>query len=1081
MAATARRPLGDTSNLPSAYTSTRQTDLVDPSTPRKYVGGIASAAPALEEDSPLPAPPSMTARLGGGGVAGMGNGPKYEEEEEEEDAAPRGAAILGERLAGGDHLGRGDIDEAMARAYKANALNGSGSSSPEPKRVRSSAGSLRHAASSSSAENTPPAGQAWRDGHQGQRQDLGSRLGTRNLERRTSAHGRSLGGLLGMGAPSEKADAYDEERYKHARSTSHASRPPLGSHRSSNGAYSNPRSGMDETSARGSEAQIPLSGVSSRHGRVSSMGTSMLASMSDRHERASTARPLDSRLRGNQSPSPTAAGASSPPDENVVPSRRTSDGSDRSKQSPRVDSSSPREVAAREAAHVGTGTAYETPAHARSYRAGSALAASTLRPTNPPRSTARNLRTNGRASSTHVPARRVPVAMLAPEPEEVESSASRSDSPQEARSASEADPGHDVGAAAQRPTSSRRELSSSPVDRQGALRPYSPATDPRRTSRPESRLGSERHHSRQGTHKDGADAPLGEPQIEVTLGADEEDEQEGEADDMEALRSKHSGSQAIASQGTAVAEHPPAPARSEMHPAAARRQSVLGKAMPNLPRQGVGVGIAPRPADQRAAPRPPEGAKRYVSAPAQAARTSSRHQEDEILAASRAPSALRPSAMEDVVAPTLDAEVDEHEQLDENDLLRIKLEEHDRARYPDAVDLEIRRQQDAGNRYFSMERRNGKSLAECKETSFRGIKFKKLQRLGDGGFSSVWAVRGPMQRASEDGTYFEPAAEDETALFAMKHISLKRLEPQSRVDLLREVETLQALAEKPGYEQYILRYFGHKSSSSALKILIEVGDRDFSTVLKQGPLPPTEIARYWVQMLEAVQFIHVQAGLVHTDLKPANFLVVGDRLKLIDFGIAQKIPIGTVHISRSNIIGTPNYMAPETIFAHEQRGVSLASEDRAKRTYKAGKPSDVWSLGCILYQMVYGRPPFDAIRSDRKLAAICDVNHQIPFDNKRRDDNGSEVGDVKPPLIESMRQSLLWDAKKRATIRELLSMELACPKTITIDQWTMRDLIRRLYTSCEEMGEDNINMYADRAFANLYERQHAPHQSEAED
>ena len=116
---------------------------------------------------------------------------------------------------------------------------------------------------------------------------------------------------------------------------------------------------------------------------------------------------------------------------------------------------------------------------------------------------------------------------------------------------------------------------------------------------------------------------------------------------------------------------------------------------------------------------------------------------------------------------------------------------------------------------------------------------------------------------------------------------------------------------------------------------------DFSHILKaHAPLSRVQICEYWHQMLEAVHFIHEKGNLVHSDLKPANFLMAKGRLKLIDFGIAQKIPIGTIHISREAIIGTPNYMAPEAIKIAKAHG---------RRVYKAGKASDVWSLGCILY------------------------------------------------------------------------------------------------------------------------------------
>jgi serine/threonine-protein kinase TTK/MPS1 len=65
-------------------------------------------------------------------------------------------------------------------------------------------------------------------------------------------------------------------------------------------------------------------------------------------------------------------------------------------------------------------------------------------------------------------------------------------------------------------------------------------------------------------------------------------------------------------------------------------------------------------------------------------------------------------------------------------------------------------------------------------------------------------------------------------------------------------------------------------------------------------------------MLEAVQVIH-EEKIVHSDLKPANFVLVKGSLKLIDFGIAKAIPNDTTNIQRDQQIGTVNYMSPEAI------------------------------------------------------------------------------------------------------------------------------------------------------------------------
>ena len=65
-------------------------------------------------------------------------------------------------------------------------------------------------------------------------------------------------------------------------------------------------------------------------------------------------------------------------------------------------------------------------------------------------------------------------------------------------------------------------------------------------------------------------------------------------------------------------------------------------------------------------------------------------------------------------------------------------------------------------------------------------------------------------------------------------------------------------------------------------------------------------------MLEAVHAIHGE-NIVHTDLKPANFLLVEGSLKLIDFGIAKAIPNDTTNIQRDSQTGTCNYMSPESL------------------------------------------------------------------------------------------------------------------------------------------------------------------------
>jgi serine/threonine-protein kinase TTK/MPS1 len=126
-------------------------------------------------------------------------------------------------------------------------------------------------------------------------------------------------------------------------------------------------------------------------------------------------------------------------------------------------------------------------------------------------------------------------------------------------------------------------------------------------------------------------------------------------------------------------------------------------------------------------------------------------------------------------------------------------------------------------------------------------------------------------------------------------------------------------------------------------------------------------------MLMAVNTVH-EAKIVHCDLKPANFLLVQGTLKLIDFGISKAIMNDTTNIVRDNQVGTVNYMSPEAL-----QETSISTHDHRGRL-KIGRPSDIWSLGCILYEMTFGKPPFAQFTTlIQRLHKILDPGYEIEF------------------------------------------------------------------------------------------------------
>ncbi|VUC21667.1 unnamed protein product [Clonostachys rosea] len=319
-----------------------------------------------------------------------------------------------------------------------------------------------------------------------------------------------------------------------------------------------------------------------------------------------------------------------------------------------------------------------------------------------------------------------------------------------------------------------------------------------------------------------------------------------------------------------------------------------------------------------------------------------------------------------------------------------------------------------------------------------GKPYTRLDCLGRGGSAKVYRV------TAENGK-----------MHALKRVSLEHADAltikgfRGEIDLLTRLASVERVINLIDYEM--------NEEKKMLTLVMEMGELDMNSLLKdrytleEAKLDTVFVRHYWKEMLECLSAVH-QHDVVHSDLKPANFVLVKGRLKLIDFGIANAIQTDeTVNIHRETQIGTINFMSPESLL--DSNSSREGRVPGRPKLMKLGKPSDVWSLGCILYQMVYGAPPFNHIPNYVvRCQAIINWDHAIEFPSR-----GLGGVTVPPSLIRTMKRCLLRDQHMRPTCEELLHetdpflhpAELG-DKGLPIDEELLGRIIQSVVTRCRE-------------------------------
>ena len=256
------------------------------------------------------------------------------------------------------------------------------------------------------------------------------------------------------------------------------------------------------------------------------------------------------------------------------------------------------------------------------------------------------------------------------------------------------------------------------------------------------------------------------------------------------------------------------------------------------------------------------------------------------------------------------------------------------------------------------------------------LNFHIIKEIGRGSYGSC-----VLARARRTATKLHTSLPSNNTTFVIKKIAITNI--QEKQDTKNEIKLLSNLKN-----EYIITYYCYfyDTPSRSMCIAMEhAGGGDLGAKIKRQRsrrklFSTKQIKQWFKQIATAINYCHSH-NVLHRDLKPANiFLSTDGTIKIGDFGIA--VQLNSTGSFAKTVIGTPTYMAPEII-----------------REEKYNHMSDVWSLGCVLYEMCTLKPAFNGrnmkmlvlkiVRGNKKplhkscvFKTICDQMLHTKFQNR---------------------------------------------------------------------------------------------------
>ncbi|KAJ3417523.1 3-phosphoinositide dependent protein kinase-1 [Chytridiales sp. JEL 0842] len=222
--------------------------------------------------------------------------------------------------------------------------------------------------------------------------------------------------------------------------------------------------------------------------------------------------------------------------------------------------------------------------------------------------------------------------------------------------------------------------------------------------------------------------------------------------------------------------------------------------------------------------------------------------------------------------------------------------------------------------------------------------------LGEGSYSTVIA-------AKERGTNRE---------YAIKLLDKKHIIKEKKV---KYVQIEKDILNRTSHPFIIKLFYTFQSASSLYFVLEYASNGDLLDLIRRRKFDIPAAKFYAAEIITAVEYLH-QNHILHRDLKPENILISSKyHIKVADFGSAKMLEApkeatnadAETPSKKNSFVGTAEYCSPELL------------NDRA-----ASYSSDIWAVGCILYQLVAGKPPFKGANEYQTFQKIIKLEYTMP-------------------------------------------------------------------------------------------------------